>query len=224
MHISTPKVEGLFQAAKWVKIQALVDEEELSHLLRSLEPFAIYPLAGSLAIEDFPMPKEAYLSAYRGWIEGLKKGNIPTDFGCLNATMWARSSDSLWLQEFPGKRYAARPREPFLQVQVHQMGYSLVDKVFRSMSLTQDSIFWGLQFSFPQVFEHPEKGFLETDLTNADLFQIVRKWSRNYTIATPMKGEEGRENLPIRLGKNCFSWINRHPGLVAKGLSVLEII
>ncbi len=223
--ISTFAAEGRFQAAKWIKIQALIDERELSCLMEMMEPFAIYPLAGALPIETFPMPKETFLGTYKGWIDGLKKGELPTHFGCLNASMWARSPDSLWLQELPGKRYMARPREPFLQVQVHHMGYSLVDKVFRPMSLSQDGIFWGLQFSFPQIYEHPRDGIVETmQSVGSEMFQIVRKWSRDHTIATPMMVDGIRENLPIRIGKNCFSWVNYHTGLLSKQLSVLEII
>lgn len=224
MKISTPKIEGHFQAAKWIKIQALVEADELSELMRALDPFMIFPLAGILPLESFPCPQETFLDAYRGWLDALKRGEPPTGFGPLNASMWTRSSDALWLHELPGKRYVAKPKEPFLQVQIHHMGFSHVDKVFRPMSLTQDSLFWGLQFSFPQVFEDPEKGILEThDFPNAKLFQIVRKWSRDFTVATPMLVDGVRDNLPIRLGKGCFPWINSHPGFASKGISVLEV-
>lgn len=223
LRISTPIVEGLFQAAKWLKIQALIDVDELAALMQALGDFAIYPLSGALPMASFPMDKSFYLSTYCTWIEGLKEGIVPTSFGALNASMWSCSEDALWLQELPGKRYVARPRLPFLQVQVHQMGYSEVDRVFRPMLLSQESIFWGLQFSFPQVFEHPVKGFLEPkEFLNAHLFQIVRKWSRNYTMATPMVVEGVRQNIPIRLGKRCFSWINRHPQLKQRKLSVMD--
>ncbi len=222
--ISTPAIEGHFQAAKWSKIQALVDATELSQLFLAMEPFTIYPLSGALPREAFPMQKEAYLSAYENWIDTLKRGEVPTGFGPFNATMWTRSSESLWLQQLPNNRYIARPREPFLQVQVHHVGYSLVDKVFRPMSLTQDALFWGLQFSFPQVCEDPILGMLDRNLPHADLFQVVRKWSRDYTVATPMQVDGKRENLPIRLGKQCFSWVNNHPGLKEKNLAVQEIL
>lgn len=215
------KMQGQFQAARWLKIQALLDDVELASLMQALEPFSIYPLSGALPREAFPMPKERYLATYRGWIEGLKAGIVPTSFGSLNASMWTKSAESLWFQEFPDKRVVAKPKEPFLLVQVHFMGYSRVDKVFRPMSLSQDSIFWGLQFSFPQIYEHTEKGIVEAgDHPNAVLFQRVRKWSRDNTRPTPMNVEGARENLPIRIGKNCLSWVNDHPALVAKELHV----
>jgi hypothetical protein len=206
-----------FQGARWLKIQALLDDRELSSLMQTLEPFAIYPLSGAMPMDAFPMPREQYLGIYRDWIEGLKMGIVPTSFGTLNASMWTRSQDSHWFLPFPDKRVVAKPKEPFLQVQVHHMGYSLADHVFRPMSLNQDAIFWGLQFSFPQIYEHPEMGIVESKgHVNLSLFHTVRKWSREHTIPTPMN----RKNLPIRIGKNCLSWVNSHPALLAKGLCV----
>jgi hypothetical protein len=99
------------------------------------------------------------------------------------------------------------------------MGYSPLDGVFRPMVLSSSSIFWGLQFSFPQVYQHPKTGeFFEVE--EFGLFELVRKWSREFTVATPMIVEGKRTNIPIRLGKRCFSWINTHPQLQMKGLSI----
>jgi hypothetical protein len=81
--ISTPAKEGRFQAAKWLKIQMLVDAEELASLMQAVGVFSIYPLAGSLPIDAFPMLQESYLAAYGSWIEELKAGGTPTSFGSL---------------------------------------------------------------------------------------------------------------------------------------------
>lgn len=222
MRISTPEIEGSFQAAKWLKIQALVEPEELAVLFD--EPFEIYPLSGGFALEAFPMKKEKFLEAYRSWIEKLKEGIVPTDddLRAFNATAWATNPSAIWLQKIPGEKYLARPSEPFLQCQVHHMGYSTVDGEFRPMILSRESIFWGLQFSFPQIYQHPKTGEF-FDVEDSSLFKSVRKWSRERTVATPMIVDGKRVNIPIRLGKQCFSWINKHPQLIAKGLSVLEL-
>jgi hypothetical protein len=141
-----------------------------------------------------------------------------------SASLWSSSPDALWLQPLPDGRFAARGKFPFVQVQVHHMGYSTVDGVFRPMALSRDAIFWGLQFAFPQVFEHPEQGILDaTEFFNFTLFKQIQKWARDCTIATPMVVDSIRKNLPIRLGKHCFPWINRHPHLRDKGLTVLEL-
>ena len=221
IRVSTPQVEGSFQAAKWLKIQALVEPEELAILFD--EAFEIFPLSGAFPRDAFPMKKELFLAAYAGWIEELKQGRVPTDEALrpFNASAWAASS-GVWLQQIPQEKYLASPSAPFVQCQVHHMGYSSVDGEFRAMILSQEAIFWGLQFSFPQVYQHPKTGEL-LDVEDSSLFQSIRKWSREHTVATPMVVNGKRVNIPIRLGKRCFSWIHRHPQLQSKGLSVLEL-
>jgi hypothetical protein len=216
--ISTLEKEGHFQAAKWLVVQALVDEVELGQLME--EDFLIYPLSGLFTLDAFPMEKGLYLKAYGSWIAALKEGVVPVPAKELSAVAWARSPDDLWLQEVPGGRYMPKPRRPFVRVQVHHMTYSPIDDVFRPMNLSADSIFWGLQFSFPQVYQCSKtKELLEVE--DGELFQSIRKWIRNVTVPTPMLVKGKQVNLPIRLGKRCFPWINRHPQL--KGLSVCNL-
>jgi hypothetical protein len=218
--ISTPSVEGQFQAAKWVKIQALVDENELSELFE--ESFLIYPLSGMFPLEKLPIEKKTYLETYKTWIDQAKSGQIPQVDKDLNVVAWTQTPDDIWVQQIPGEKYLVKPCAPFVQVQIHNMGFSPIDKEYRPMILSQNSIFWGLQFSYPQVYQEPKtKEFKESE--DSELFQAIRKWIRNTTVPTPMLYEGKRTNIPIRLGKNCFSWINNHPQLKPQGLSVLEL-
>lgn len=215
--ISTLAAEGQFQAAKWIKIQALVDEEELRILMQ--ESFTIYPLSGMFSLEEFPMSKEDYLSIYGKLIEAIRSGKLPSEAKNIQAVAWVENEEAIWLQELPGKKFLAKPSAPFVQVQLHSMGYSPVDGEFRPMILSQDAIFWGLQFSYPLVYQQPKsQELLESE--DSALFQAIRKWIRDYTIPTPMKVGDRKVNLPIRIGKNCLSWINSHPQLGKKGLSL----
>ena len=222
--ISTPAEEGVFQAAKWLKIQALIDGDELAKLLEALPTMQIYPLSGAFSLDQLPMKREAFLAAYRFWIETLQRGAVP-DGSLLRAAAWTCSPDSLWLQEIPVSRYLVKPCAPIVQVQAHEMGYSTVDEVFRPMVLSQESIFWGLQFSFPQVYQEPKTQELREveESANAELFQTIRRWIREHTLATPMLVHGKRVNLPMRLGRACFSWINNHPQLQQRGLSVVNL-
>lgn len=222
--ISTPAQEGTFQAAKWLKIQALVDADELALLFNAVPQIQIYPLSGAFALQSLPMKQEEFLAAYRSWILALQQGSIPNG-APLRATAWTCSSDSLWLQEIPSNRYLVKPCAPIVQTQAHEMGYSTVDGVFRPMVLSQENIFWGLQFSFPQVYQEPKTQELREveESPNAELFQIIRRWSREHTIATPMLVDGKRINLPMRLGRACFSWINNHPQLKTRGLEVMHL-
>ena len=55
---------------------------------------------------------------------------------------------------------------------------------------------------------------------NTELFYRLAKWVRDKTSATPFLIGEKRINQPIRLGKQCFDWVNRHPRLKEMGLYV----
>jgi hypothetical protein len=224
MRISTPAQEGQFQAAKWLKLQALVDSQELSALFDLVEPSWLLPLSGMFSMGELPVQRGDFLLEYRRWIEALQNGSIP-EIKKYNALAWTKNEESFWLQEVPGNRYLVKPCEPMVHIQVHQMGYSSVDGVFRPMVLSQESIFWGLQFSFPQVIQQSKTmDLVEVEEgPNLELFQTVRKWVRERTVAIPMVVDGKRINLPMRLGKTCFSWINRHPQLVSRNFSVLEL-
>lgn len=217
--ISTPAIEGPFQAAKWFKIQALIDETELQSLLE--EPFIIYPLSGTYSLDQLPVDKKKYLENYSELIESLKLGNIPKESRDFTVVAWANSPESVWLQQIPGDRYMVKPCEPFVQVQMHQMGFSEVDQEFRPMVISHGSIFWGLQFSFPRVYQEPKTMELK-ESEDSELFKSITQWIRNNTLPTPMIVHGKRKNIPIRLGKKCFSWINKHPQLLNKNLSVKE--
>lgn len=219
---STPALEGVYQGSKYLKYQVLCDAEELRTLFENLEPFSIYPLTGLL--DGSPIEKEGFIREYGDWINELKEGRIPSDGSIrkILACAFTAEEEALWKQAVPGGRYLIKIAKPVVQVQAHFFTYSPLDKVFRPMSMGSESIFWGLQFSFPQIYQDPKTmEFLEIDESpNADLFQKIKQWTRDFTRATPFIVEQTRVNVPIRLGKNCFSWIHKHKQLQEQKIGV----
>ena len=222
MRVSTPAVEGRFQAAKWLKIGAFLSAEELEALLHALGPLICLPLSGLVALADLPLSPPNFVSAYRTAVSLWGEGEALRPF---NAQAWTRSLDAVWLAAAGEDRYLVRLAQPCVQVQVHHMTYSPIDHAFRPMVFGSDAIFWGLQWSFPQVYQDPKtQEFVEKPTgPNAELFQQIRRWMREFTLATPMSVAGKRVNLPMRLGRACFPWINEHPHLKARGLRVLEL-
>lgn len=214
LKVSSISEEGVYQASKFLKIQVLCDAEELKILFEQLKPFSIYSLSGLGTGE--PIPPEIFLEKYSAWIEQLKTGSIPKD-----VLAWALTDDlsALWKQQVPGKGYLVKMAKPVVQIQGHYFTYSRVDGEFRPMTMGAGSIFWGLQFSFPQVYQDPKTMELCETGENR-LFQTIRKWSRDQTRPTPFVVDGKKTNVPIRLGKNCFSWINNHPQLIENQIGV----
>jgi hypothetical protein len=222
LRISNSSLEGVYQGSKYLKYQVLCDTQELKSLFDRLDPFLIYPLTG--LVDGNPIPADRFISEYSLWIEQLKNGGIPSDADLrrLLACAFTKESDALWKQEVPGGRYLIKMAKPVIQVQAHFFTYSPVDSVFRPMTMGQGSIFWGLQFSFPQIYQEPKTmELLEVDESlNSELFQKIKQWTRDETRATPFVVDEKKTNVPIRLGKNCFSWIHCHSQLIEQKIGV----
>ncbi len=222
LRVSTPEAEGVYQGSKYLKYQVLCDAAELKNLFARLESFSIYPLTA--LGPGAPMDRDHFIEVYGTWIEMLKAGRVPTDteLKSLLACVFTAESDSLWKQEIPGGRYIVKMGRPVVQVQAHFFSYSTLDAVFRPMTMGSNSIFWGLQFSFPQIYQEPKTMELrEVDESlEAELFQKIKQWVRDETRATPFVVDEKKTNVPIRLGKNCFSWIHNHPQLILQNIGV----
>jgi len=217
IRVSNPRSEGVYQGSKWLKVPVLCDAEELEALFD--DSFFIVPLTG--LFDGKVVDAKRFLNVYAGWIEQLKQGMAPSDSQLreILACGWTETLDSMWLQEVPGKGFLAKISRPIVQVQAHYFSYSRIDRVFRSMSMGEGSIFWGLQFSFPQVFQDPKTMAIQSTGKHP-LFEKLRLWSRTYTRATPFLVDGEKTNVPIRIGKGCFPWIGRHPQLVAQGIRV----
>lgn len=224
LRVSTPEKEGTYQASKYLKYQVLCEVSELARLFESLGDFSIYPLTGLSDGEK--LEKERFLSEYGSWIEALKEGRIPKDeeLRKVLACAWTAETEALWKQEVPGKKYIIKMAKPLIQVQAHFFTYSTLDEVFRPMSMGPNQIFWGLQFSFPQIYQHPKTmELLEVEEgPNSELFKKIKLWVREETRATPFVVGEKRTNVPIRLGKGCFSWIHNHIQLSEQKIGVYE--
>ncbi len=222
LRISTPATEGVYQGSKYLKYQVLCDAQELRNLFNRLSPFWIYPLTG--LGDGEPLEKERFLAEYGGWIEGIKAGKIPSDADLkrLLACAFTAETEALWKQEVPGGRFIIKMAGPMIQVQAHFFTFSPLDRVYRPMTMGSNSIFWGLQFSFPQIYQEPKTmELMEVDESkNSELFQIIKQWVRDETRPTPFIHEEKKTNVPIRLGKNCFPWIHLHPQLLEQHIGV----
>lgn len=220
LRLSTPAAEGVYQGSKYLKFQVLCDAEELKGLLDG--SFAIYPLTG--LVDGEAIDAVHFIEVYGSWIEGLKEGREPAD-GDLRqilAAAFTMEAEALWKQEVPGGRFLIKMGKPVVQVQAHFFTYSPIDEVCRPMTMGSGSIFWGLQFSFPQIYQNPKTmEFCEADDSpNQALFQKIKQWVRDTTRATPFVVGGKRTNVPIRLGKACFSWVRRHPKLIEQKISV----
>lgn len=226
LRISTPK-EPPFQASKWLSIQALLDIEEMNDLLLALPSFYLFLCGTPRKLNQTVYPHEEFLERYSQYINSLKKGHLPEPptYQPWFAPAMSTTPEALFTVPVGNDQQIIRISKPVVQLQSHTLDYSPIDKKFRPMVFGADSIPWGIQFSYPQLYQNPvtkqpEQVKSTPEFPNTALFHQLQRWMRQHTIPTPFIAEGILTNVPMRLGKKCLSWINAHPKLVSKNISV----
>lgn len=223
--------EKPLQASKWLQVQSLLSKNELANLFdfleQSLGNFFLFPCGVVCEKKQGELAKHDFLESYGKYIASLSTGQTPdaAAYRSLFSPALTLTTDALFTIPVGNDRQIIRIAKPVIQFQAHNIDYSPVDKKFHSMVFGIDSIPWGIQFSYPQLFQDNETRQVEMvkktkNFPNTALFQLIQKWMRSNTIPTPFIAEEKTINVPMKLGKECISWINQHPLLVKKNIQV----
>lgn len=215
------------EASKWLKIQLLVDADEMRDLITNLGDFFIFSPSGVTPRGQGEIAHHYFLDKYVDYIHQLQKGQIPDEAKYRSAfsSVFTNYPEALYALPVGENQQVIRVQKPVVQLQLHRMNYSPLDQKFHTMVFGSDSISWGLQFSYPQLYRDPESKKVEPvqdneSFPNTKLWKQFQRWVRSSTIPTPFIVGEEKVNVPVRLGKKCLSWINHHPHLVIKGIKV----
>ncbi|MGE3954374.1 MAG: hypothetical protein AB7F31_04140 [Parachlamydiales bacterium] len=205
-----------YSASKWLKVPVLLEGDELEALLHEIGG-AFYLTSG--VVERGEVSVVEFLESYRRYIAGLKRGEIPDREATrtLFSSVWSTTPDALYTQPVGG-RTLIRISLPVIQLRPHFIHYSPLDGQIRSMS---PGISWGLEFSYPTLLQRGsaiEK--VDDRFPNTAPFKTLQRWVRHHTLPVPFVIDGKRKNVPIRLGKGCFSWIGGHPELGALEVAV----
>ena len=199
-------------ASKYIKLPVLLDASEMEALFEALGSFLIYEVGKVSA--DIEVSKEAFLQSYSAYCEKLKRGEEAVFQASHVLTVDTKCLEIREVRE----RFLARPILPIVQLQPAAVRYSKADASFQTQVYGKESISWGIQFSYPFLFQDPQIHAIEKvtvceRFPNTALFQNLQRWIRHNTKATPFVVEGKVTNVPVRLGKTCFEWINHHPNL-----------
>jgi hypothetical protein len=221
-----PKQAPVFLASKWLHLDLLV--ESLDSLFDSMPSFFHFSTLGVQLRGANAIQRGDFAHCWQTYINDLKNGKIPQDpslrFYCTSVL--TTTLDAVRALDIADDKEIIIPYEPVVQMQLHRFSYSSLDSKFHSMAFGQNSISWGVRLSYPQLFQYPqtrqvEEALDETRFANATLFLACRQWMREHTRPTPFEFQGVRTNVPMRIGKECLTWINNHPELALRGLSVM---
>jgi len=113
-----------------------------------------------------------------------------------------------------------------IQINPLRLYYAKELKQFKSQVMGAGTIYWGIQFSYPQLFKNPKSGAVESTLTldtpfpNTQLFKSIQKWLRRCSKATVFIDNSTIIQTPYRITDSCLSWITHHPELKEHHLKV----
>ncbi|MCB1136100.1 MAG: hypothetical protein KDK78_07525 [Chlamydiia bacterium] len=225
---STLAQEGPYQASKWLAVQVLLSADEMCSLVETLGPgLEIFSGSEMTPRGSAAEPTTRFLDSYREYVSALAAGEVPVEstHRAMFSTMWTLDPACLYVLPIDGQRQLIKPRRPVVQLQPHSIGYSSVDGRLRPMVAGPDSITWGVQFSFPQIYQDSKYQVYKVDdpelFPNVKLFKSIQRWLRHASQPTAFEVQGQRICVPMRIGKGCVEWMHQHPQLQAKGIRVI---
>jgi hypothetical protein len=230
IRISSPKTEGILQVSKWLKVQLFLDADEMEELIKTLAPTSLVVVSEPIKADEAIIAPKVFLERYADYTDLLKRGRvpIPEEFRRFFSCAISSILETFYAIPTGNDKFLIKPTKPVLQLQAHHFFYSDLDGKFHPMVLSSDSISWGLQISYPQLYQDPVtrqvvKVTDSPDFPNTALFAKLLKWMRNNTLPTPFEVKGTRINSPIRIGKKSLTWIKNHPQLKQKSIQVLQL-
>ncbi len=219
-HLRINKAAEPYNVSKWLKHQMLIDSMEMEEFFSALSDFRLYNVAEVTSEPELSL--SAFLQVYRGYIAALQSGSLqfPREMRRFFSSALSCSPDALYLQMVREGSYLVKPCQPVIQLQAHYFLPSAVDGKIYPLVFSEESVAWGIQIAYPQIFQNAEFEKVGAQFANTTLFQTMGRWIRAHTVPTTFLWKDQKVATPLRLGKNCFSWIHRHPQLLSKGLKI----
>lgn len=221
---STQEKEGILQVSRWVRLPVLIDREELQALFNALGPFEMYQVHTLCNRDNVRISNDQFLSSYSSYVESLKNGEVwnRAKLTALFSPIMTSSSDILYAMAFESDKCLVKAVRPIVQIQPYSFQY---EGELRGMIFGQGSISWGLQFSYPSLFQDNKTNEIypvreDVNFPNTTLFRSIQRWVRHHTLPTPLIIDGKKLRVPIRLGKGCFTWIHKHPQCLEKKIKI----
>ncbi len=226
---STLAHEGPLQVSKWVKIPVLLDDSEMETMLSEVEkkvgPFSFYFVQGVCSEEQMALISTAqFCTCYATYISYLKEEKIPCveELKGMLSPILTQDPEAVYKMVVGTHRFLVKASRPVIQFQPNNIRYSPEEGVFRTQVYSKDTFTWGVMISYPFLFQDNKTHELTSthSFPNTPIFHEIQRWIRHFTRPTPFVVGGKKIHAPIRLGKNCFSWIHRHPQLKAQGITI----
>lgn len=209
-----PQEVGPFLASKWQKFYLFLSPKEVENLFAFWSIDHLY-LTGKVLERESLIVKnwiEKYANVLNAFWEGGSERNKL--FSSILPAVISISEESLYRQDV-SNGFLVHMKDPCFVLQEHWFRYVPKDEKIYPMNFTNESLFWGLQFSYPQIFQDSKtkkiyNANLESSFGNAKLLILLRKWIREHTKPVSLQVGEMKHSTLFRIGKEYIKKIEDH--------------
>lgn len=217
--ISTVEQEGLFRASKWLKHAFLLSQDELEDFFSMINPSFLLSSSALTTLSNWQVSFSELQDKYQellGWMQ-QHPTLPPPPLRRFFSLMLSTSLDTFYAVNL-GDKAAIKPSLPVIQIQMYHCFFSSMDRQLRPMVVSPESFAWGLQISYPQIYEDPRthqysKVLLDPKFPNSEPFKEMVSWLRKHTRLAPLQEKEVKVYAPFRIGKKSLSMKESHVGL-----------
>lgn len=208
LDISTVEKEGELHCSKWLKHAVLLTMEEMKLLWGVLDPYFLLSPVQIVPKENWRVLKERFLSQYAQYLVWLQeeKEFPPSSLRKEFTLLLTDSLNAVYAVPLPQDRILVKARAPVIQIQIYHCFISAFDQKIYPMAMNADSFTWGLQFSYPQIYEDPKNGIfkkvlLDGGFGNTVVYKQIVSWLRKHTKPAAFSIGGNSVVAPFRIGK-----------------------
>lgn len=223
--VSLPQAQNRYRASKWIAFQMLLTRNELEDLFNEISAQVFCCIAKVDEEKNLLYHKESYLSLYTSYLEALKSQNkflIKQLLISLNVAL-AYDESSLYKVLAPNNKCLIKIKKPCIQVKPFNFVYHFGLEKFLTNIKSEEAIYFGLEFSFPQIFQDPQSQEIQSLFKNnlslsETYFNKIRLFVREKTKPAKFLISDKRKVATFRIGKTCAGFVEELSFLKEKQL------
>lgn len=222
MSLKTTLKTPPFEVSRQQKIGFLYDTQDLKELLELFKDIYCIDLTRPGKPSDLIIAFSELLPSLENNVASLKKNQSvslsSTDQRLLNSSL-SSTTDAIAELKLADGRSLLRPTLPLIQINPLRLYYSQELASIKSQVYGSDTIAWGIQLSYPQLFKDQGSGDVISTLTpdsplpNTALFKALQKWMRRNTKICTFKSGDMTISSNVRITPRALEWASSHPQL-----------
>lgn len=234
----SPQTAPQFLASKWLHTPFLIETSEWRDLLELIGASHFFRSAGLVPPGELELFKEQFLDEWERYLATLQGDQPQTNMGHNLPTrdpsiidpfslFWTKDNNSIGIIDV-GQKECAIQLLPTIVLQSHRFHYSAIDGKFRRQVFGKEAISWGVQASFPTLYQDANRTTVQvlssqalaSHFQNVQLWKLLQRWLKEKSVPVGFMIDGKRVVIPFRLGFQCFSWIKKHHELRTRGLEI----